>query len=85
MNIITAICITLCFLIVCSFIFFTLVYLSELKRERDLRKLMLEANEKFHDLLGGGKIPAIMMDIPVSKQTQDSTSDTSNKDKKSVN
>jgi hypothetical protein len=85
MNIITAICVVLCFLIMCSFIFFTIVYLSELKRERDLRKLMMEANEKFHDLLGGGKIPAVIMDIPTSKQTQDLTSDTSNKDKKSVN
>lgn len=83
MSITTAICITSCLLIFCSFAFFIVVYLSELKREKVLRKIMLDANDKVHDLLSGGKIPVVMMD-PVAKQPDPNTSVT-NKDKKSVN
>lgn len=86
MNIITACCITLCFLIISSFTFFTIVYLSELKRERTLRKMMLDTNDNLQGLLNGGKIPVVIMDMPINKQSQDSSEQTSsNKDKKSVN
>jgi hypothetical protein len=77
MNTITAICLICCTLIICSFIFFTIVYISELKREKALRKLVLESNNKMQELLSDNKLPVIIMDIPTKQE-----SPSNNKDKK---
>lgn len=80
MTLITAICITLCVLIVCTFSFFTLVYLSELKREKELRKLMLEeANKSMMP-----NLPIVVMDLPI-KTKPESTPVTEVKPKKTIN
>jgi len=62
------------------FYFFTIVYISELKREKALRKLVLESNNKMQELLSDNKLPVIIMDIPTKQE-----SPSNNKDKKSVN
>jgi hypothetical protein len=59
----TCICIVLCFLIAAVFAFFTIVYLSELKRERQMRKLMTEESDKIHALMNT-KMPVVLVDLP---------------------
>lgn len=40
------ICITICVFIICLFTLCLVIYLNELKREKELRKLMLEQQNK---------------------------------------
>jgi len=79
MNIITALCIVSCTLIICVFAFFLIVYLSELKREKHLRETMLEANEILNK-----KFPVMMVDLPIKSSSVVEEVDV-NKNKRSVN
>jgi uncharacterized paraquat-inducible protein A len=78
MNIITALCIVSCILIICVFTLFLIVYLSELKREKHLRKTMLEANEILNK-----KFPVMMVDLPIKSSSVEEVD--VNKNKRSVN
>jgi hypothetical protein len=80
MNIITALCIVSCTLIICVFVFFLIVYLSELKREKHLRETMLEANEILNK-----KFPVMMVDLPIKSSSVVVEEVDVNKNKRSVN
>lgn len=83
MTTITAVCIVLCVLIVCLFTFLTIVYFSELKREQQLRKTILEENQKIQDFIKNGNLPVMVMDGNKVKEINIESLIT--KDKKSVN
>jgi hypothetical protein len=80
MTVTTAVCIVLCVLIICSFCFFTIVYRSELKREKELRKLMMEEANKS----AMGNMPILVMDLPI-KPKSDINLVTEPKPKKNIN
>ena len=79
MNIIAALCIVSCTLIICVFAFFLIVYLSELKREKHLRETMLEANEILNK-----KFPMMIVDLTIKSSPIIEEVDV-NKNKRSVN
>jgi hypothetical protein len=81
MTIATAMCIVLCVFIICTFSLFTIVYFSELKREKELRKLMMEEASKSNMV---GSMPILVMDLPI-KPKSDITPVTEPKPKKNVN
>lgn len=80
MTIITATCIVLCVFILCLFTFFTVVYLSELKRERELRRLMMEEANKSSM---SSSLPILVMDLPIKPKTENTP--ITSKPKKNVN
>jgi hypothetical protein len=77
-----AICIVLTTFILCMFTFFTIVYLSELKRERELRKAMLKEQKQVQELMQN--MPVIVMDLP-TKSKSDTIPMQTIKEKKNVN
>lgn len=81
-----AICIVLCTLIVCSFTFFTIVYLSELKREKELRKQIQEQRSKDMNIFDGNPIILVgsALDAKPTKSNLD-LPEINNKDKKIIN
>lgn len=80
MTTIAAITIISCTLIICVFAFFTIVYISELKREKQLRNILLDENKKMQELIGG-TIPVVLIDP--SKKEKDVIA--VSKDKKNIN
>jgi hypothetical protein len=80
MTVVTAVCIVLCLFIVCAFSLFIIVYRSELKREKELRKLMMEEASKSTM----GNMPILVMDLPI-KPKSEITPVTQPKPKKNVN
>lgn len=61
MSIITAICILGCVFIAAVFTFFTIVYRSELDREREIRSLMLKEQKQLTNFVQGS-VPVIIME-----------------------
>lgn len=82
MSIALSITIIACSLIVCSFAFFTLVYLSELKRERRIQE-MVNDPLSLQELLNTA-LPLVLVD-PKEIQNEQEPEPLTSKDKKSVN
>lgn len=67
MTIIAVVCIVLCVFIICTFSFFTIVYLSELKREKELREMMMKEAKKSTMT---GNMPILVMDLPLKSKSE---------------
>lgn len=83
-----AICIILCTFIVCVFIFFTIVYLSELRRESKIRNLLLEEQKRNQQLMTeNGLVPVVVMDLPLKQKSKEDPTQPviSDKNKKNFN